>query len=87
MKQLTKEQLIDLIFDNCKKVTELNSEGLGERVSDYIENENDFTIAIIKAMAAYGAEIKKECCNILAETLYDVFSANDLEFERSIISK
>ncbi len=37
MKQLTKDQLIDLI-----KVTELNSERIGERVSDFIGNEKDF---------------------------------------------
>lgn len=73
MKQLTKDQLIDLIYDNCRKVTELNSERIGERVSDFIGDEKDFNIAIIKAMAAYGAEIKKECCNILVETLCDVF--------------
>lgn len=73
MKQLTKEQLIDLIYDNCRKVTELNSEKIGERVSNFIGDEKDFNIAIIKVMAAYGAEIKKECCNILVETLCDVF--------------
>lgn len=73
MKQLTKEQLIDLVYENCKKVTELNSEKMGERVSGFVGDEKDFNIAIIKTMAAYGAEIKKECCNILVETLCDMF--------------
>ncbi len=55
------------------KVTELNSENIGKRVSDFIGDENDFNIGIVKAMAAYGAEIKKECCNILIETICDLF--------------
>ena len=42
MKHLTKDQLIDVIYDNCRKVTELNSERIGERVSDFIGNEKDF---------------------------------------------
>lgn len=74
MKELTKEQLIDLVYDNCKKVTKLNSEKIGKHVSDFIGDEKDFNVAILKMMVAYGAEIKKECCNILVETLYDMFN-------------
>lgn len=52
----------------------MNSEKIGKHVSDFIGDEKDFNVAILKMMVAYGAEIKKECCNILVETLYDMFN-------------
>ena len=73
MKQLTKEQLTEMVHKNYEKITELNSDGIGERVSDFVKNSGDnYETAIVSFVVAYCAEMKKECCNILIETLYDV---------------
>ena len=72
MKQLTKEQLTDLVKDNYKRITELNIDGIGERVADFIKDSKDNWEEIMKFVVAYCAEIRKECCNILIDTLYDV---------------
>ncbi len=73
MKQLTKEQLTELVHENYEKITELNSEGIGERVSDFVKDlGGNCEEVIVNFVVAYCAEKKKECCNILIETLYDV---------------
>lgn len=72
MKQLTKEQLIELIYDKARKIAEQNIDIMTQNISKSLEGVNDFNIAIVNAMAVYGAEIKKECCKSVAETLYEI---------------
>lgn len=73
MKQLTKEQLTDLVNENCKKIAELNLNGMTEHILDSLKGSGDNCSKVItNLVVSYGAEIKKECCNILIETLYDV---------------
>ncbi len=37
-----------------------------------LEGVKVFNVAIVNAMAVYGAEIEKECCQTIDETLYDI---------------
>lgn len=39
-----------------------------QNISKLLEGVNDFNIAIVNAMAVYGAEIEKECYQSVAET-------------------
>lgn len=72
MKQLTKEQLTDLVKGNCKKIIGLNIDGMSERVADFVNDSKDNWEETVKFVVAYCAEIKKEYCNILIDTLYDI---------------
>ena len=73
MKQLTKEQLIDLVFDKNAKIREFNSEKMKEHILDYIKvPDNNGYEMLVKFVTAYGDEIKRECCQAIAEILYDV---------------
>lgn len=73
MKQLTKEQLTDVVYNNWEKVVKENSVDIGERLSNFINDSEDLGEIILKLTAAYGAEIRKECCKILIDTLSDIF--------------
>ena len=72
MKQLTKEQLTDLVHDKARKIAEQNIDIMTQKISKSLEGVNDFNIAIVNAIAVYGAEIEKECCQTVAETLYEI---------------
>ena len=72
MKQLTKEQLAEMIHDKARKIAEQNIDIMTQNISKSLEGVNDFNIAIVNAMAVYGAEIEKECCQTFAEILYDI---------------
>ncbi|MCI8861573.1 MAG: hypothetical protein HFI20_03670 [Lachnospiraceae bacterium] len=75
MKQLTKEQLEELAYKITVKVAEDNLDNMTKHVLDSIKDVSDFNIAIVNAMAVYGAEIEKECSRVIADVLYDMFYA------------
>jgi len=73
MKQLTKEQLTEMVHDKCKKIIELNMNGMAERVMDFVKGSgNNCSELMVKFVVAYGAEIMNECNQVLSETLYDI---------------
>ncbi len=73
MKQLEKDQLIDLVFDKCTELVQLNSEKIKEGIMNDIKSaENNWVEMIVKFVAAYGNEIRRECCQMFAEVLYEV---------------
>ena len=73
MKQLSKDQLIDLVFDRCNKIAIENSEEFGKRMSDLAkETQGNGAEMIVKFVTAYGNEMRGECCQTIAEILYDV---------------
>lgn len=77
MKQLTKEQLTDLVYDSCKKTMELNLDSMQERLQDSIKgSEGNCAEWIVKLVVAYGAEIMSGCNQVLAETLYNILYAD-----------
>ena len=73
MKELSKEQLIDLVFNKCGKIVQSNADQMKERILDYIkESENNWNEMLIKFVTAYGDEMRRVCCQTVAETLYDI---------------
>lgn len=73
MKQLTKEQLIDLVFDKCAEIALSNIEQIKENILNEIKgSENNGNEILVKFVTAYGNEIGRVCCQTIAETLYDI---------------
>ena len=73
MKQLTKEQLIDLVFNKCAVIVQSNAEQIKESILNNIKGaEDDWSKMIVAFVIAYGDEIKRECCQTFAEILYDI---------------
>jgi len=73
MKELTKEQLIDLVFDKCNEIAIENSGKFEQRVSDIVkESQNNGAKMIVDFVTVYGNEIRKVCCQTFAEILYEV---------------
>lgn len=73
MKELTKEQLIDLVFDKCEEIAKNNSEKFKQHISDIIkESGSDGAKLLITFTTAYGNEMRKECCQTVAEILHEV---------------
>ena len=82
MKQLTKEQLTEMVHENCKKiiglnidgmVERLNIDGMVERVQESIKGSGDNCgDLMVKFVVAYCSEIMNECNQVLSETLYDI---------------
>lgn len=73
MKELTKDQLIDLTFEKCHAITMENSANFGQRIADLVErSQKDGVKMIVDFVTVYGNEIRKECCQTVAEILYDV---------------
>ncbi len=73
MKQLTKEQLIDLVFDKCAVIVQSNAEQIKEDIWNEIKGSEDNWIEMLVAFViAYGNEIRRECCQNFAEILYDI---------------
>ncbi len=77
MKRLTKKELKNLIHDNMRVIARQNIDTMTQNISKSLEGINDFNIAIVNAMAVYGAEIEKECCQTVAETLYEILYSED----------
>ena len=73
MKQLTKEQLIDLVFNKCAVIVQSNAEQIKEDIWNELKgSEDNWTEMLVKFVIAYGNEIKRECCQTFAVILYDV---------------
>ncbi len=72
MKKLTKEQLTNLVHDNCKKIVDLNMNGIMERMSELVKESSDYDELLVNLVVVYGAEIMDECNQVLTETLYDI---------------
>ena len=73
MKQLTKEQLIDFVFDKCAEIILSNGEQIKENILNEIKgSENNGNETLVKFVTAYGNEMRRECCQTIAETLYDI---------------
>lgn len=73
MKQLSKEQLENYVYDTALEVSKSNLNDLNKNISNAVKETNDFSFAIVNALAVYGAEIIKECSQVLVETLYNIF--------------
>ena len=73
MKELSKEHLIDLVFNKCGKIVQSNADQMKECILDYIkESENNWNEMLVKFVTAYGDEMRRVCCQTVAETLYDI---------------
>lgn len=73
MKQLTKGQLIDLVFNKCAVIVQSNAEQIKEDIWNEIKgSEDNWNEMLVKFVIAYGNEIKRECCQTFAEILYDI---------------
>lgn len=72
MKQLTKEQLINLINDTIMRVSMENAENVSKNVIKHTKDSDNLVSMFAGVLVAYGTEIKKECCQIMADTLYDI---------------
>ena len=73
MRQLTKEELTNVVYDNWKKVYESNVDGIRERlVESIIGTGNNCADLMVKLSVSYGNEIMNECVQVITETLYSV---------------
>ncbi|MDE5697755.1 MAG: hypothetical protein K2I96_10165 [Lachnospiraceae bacterium] len=73
MKQLTKEELTDVVYNNWEKVYESNINGKKERLMDSIKGSGDNCAELmVKLIISYGNEIMNECSQVITETLYNV---------------
>lgn len=73
MKDLTKDQLIDLVFNKCAEIVLSNAEQIKENIlNDINESESNGNEILVKFVAAYGNEMRRVCCQTIAETLYDI---------------
>ena len=73
MKQLTKEQLTDVVYNNWEKVYESNINGKKERLMDSIKGSGDNCAELmVKLIISYGNEIMNECSQVITETLYNI---------------
>ena len=83
MRQLTKEELANVVYDNWKKVYESNVDGMTERLVDSIKGTGDNCAGLmVKLSVSYGNEIMNECVQVITETLYSVLYT-DLTVESS----
>lgn len=73
MKKLTKEQLIDLVFNKCAVIVQSNAEQVKESILNDIKgSENNWNEMLVKFVTAYGNEMRRECCQTFAIILYDI---------------
>lgn len=73
MKHLTKEKIIDLVFNKCAVIVQSNAEQIKEDIWNELKgSEDNWSKMIVKFVIAYGNEIKRECCQTFAEILYDI---------------
>ena len=73
MRQLTKEELTNVVYDNWTKVYESNVDGIRERLVDsIIGTGNNCADLMVKLSVSYGNEIMNECVQVITETLYSV---------------
>ena len=73
MMQLTKEELIDLVFNKCAAIVQANEEQIKESILNDIKgSEDDWIEMIVKFVITYGNEMRRVCCQTYAEILYDI---------------
>lgn len=73
MRQLTKKELTDVVYNNWEKVFESNINGKKERLMDSIKGSGDNCAELmVKLAVSYGNEIMNECVQVVTETLYNV---------------
>lgn len=73
MKQLTKDQLIDFVFDKCNEIVIKNKEKFEQRISDLVkESQDNGAKMIVDFVTVYGNEMRRECCQIIADVLYEI---------------
>ena len=73
MRQLTKEELTNVVYENWKKVYASNVAGIRERLVDsIIGTGNNCADLMVKLSVSYGNEIMNECVQVITETLYSV---------------
>lgn len=73
MKQLSKEQLTDLVFGKCEEIVIDNFEEFKQHMLNLSkETQDDGLKMIVNFVIAYGNEIRRECCKTIVEILYDV---------------
>lgn len=76
MKQLLKEELIDLVFNKCAVLVQSNAEQIKESILNDIKgSEDDCNKMIVAFVISYGNEVRRECCQTFAEILYDILYA------------
>lgn len=73
MKQLSKEQLKELVYNKAIKVAEENVDILTERLTTCVKDTDNLATVIVNILAVYKAEIVKECSQTLTETLHTIF--------------
>ena len=69
MKKLSKEQLENLVYEKTREVIETNRDNVIKNVTGSIEEGDNCSTAIIKAMVALYAEMINKFDRILIETL------------------
>ena len=72
MKKLSKEQLENLVYEKTREFFEVNRDNVIKNVTGSIEEGDNCSTAIIKAMVALNAEIINKFDRILIETLSDI---------------
>ena len=72
MKQLTKEQLTEMVYGTMVKVYRSNEENLMKEICDSGKETDNPCLKIVSARGVFGAEIMRECSQVLIETLYDI---------------
>ena len=66
MRQLTKEELTNVVYENWKKVYESNVDGIRERLVDsIIGTGNNCADLMVKISVSYGNEIMNECVQVI----------------------
>ena len=72
MKQLTKEQLTEMVHDTMVKVYRSNEDNLMKKILESGKDTDNPCLQIVNAMGELGAEIMMECNQVLIETLYNI---------------
>ena len=84
MKQLSKEQLYDLVKDAALTVGEINIDNMLQNLTKAIEGKEDSGATTLSFISAYGTEITKLWCQILVDTLYSVLYEEDCVKDNAI---
>lgn len=74
MKQLTKEQLTEMVHDTMAKVYEKHAGNVGKEIDSAISGE-DLGVIIGKSLGICMFEVMRVCNQVLIETLDHVLNA------------
>ena len=72
MKKLSKEQLENLVYEKTKEAFDTNRDNIVKNITGSIEEGDNCSTAIIKAMVALYGEMINKFDRILIETLNDI---------------